>query len=158
MPGSTPSGYPYAEPADPLVQWPATSKALAEKLETGAGWTDFQVTAAQGSELNPTQAAFRYTKANGAAIGHFTFNIGAAGMPGEKVRIRTPFTPKNDQSAVGSGVVALHTQGNGILVPVSLQFENTVWRLVSHQGLFGLAADQDLHVGDTITGSFVVEL
>jgi hypothetical protein len=52
MPGTTPKGYPYAEPADPLVQWPATSKALAQKLEndlnlrpagsiavSGANWT-----------------------------------------------------------------------------------------------------------------------
>jgi hypothetical protein len=30
MPGTTSSGFPYAEPTDPLVQWPATSQALAE--------------------------------------------------------------------------------------------------------------------------------
>lgn len=33
MPGSTPRGFPYAQPADPLVQWPATSQALAEKVD-----------------------------------------------------------------------------------------------------------------------------
>jgi hypothetical protein len=33
MPGTTPQGFPYAEPTDPLVQWPATSQSLAEKLE-----------------------------------------------------------------------------------------------------------------------------
>lgn len=33
MPGTTPNGYPYAQPADPLVQWPATSQSLAEKID-----------------------------------------------------------------------------------------------------------------------------
>jgi hypothetical protein len=33
MPGTTPAGYPYAEPTDPLVQWPATSQSLAQKLD-----------------------------------------------------------------------------------------------------------------------------
>jgi hypothetical protein len=33
MPATTPGGYPYAEPTDPLVQWPATSQQLAEQLE-----------------------------------------------------------------------------------------------------------------------------
>lgn len=36
MPGTTPTGFPYALPADPLVQWPATSQALAEKIDAGA--------------------------------------------------------------------------------------------------------------------------
>jgi hypothetical protein len=33
MPDTTPNGYPYAVPSDPLVQWPATSQSLAEKLD-----------------------------------------------------------------------------------------------------------------------------
>jgi hypothetical protein len=33
MPGSTTGGFPYALPADPLVQWPATSQSLAEKID-----------------------------------------------------------------------------------------------------------------------------
>jgi hypothetical protein len=33
MPANTANGYPYAEPTDPLVQWPATSQALAEKID-----------------------------------------------------------------------------------------------------------------------------
>jgi hypothetical protein len=33
MPATTPHGYPYAEPTDPLVQWPATSQQLAEKID-----------------------------------------------------------------------------------------------------------------------------
>jgi hypothetical protein len=33
MPGTTSSGFPYAVPADPLVQWPATSQSLAEKVQ-----------------------------------------------------------------------------------------------------------------------------
>jgi hypothetical protein len=36
MPGTSPSGYPYAEPTDPLVQWPATSQQLAARLEERA--------------------------------------------------------------------------------------------------------------------------
>lgn len=32
MPGTTTHGYPYALPDDALVNWPATSKALADKL------------------------------------------------------------------------------------------------------------------------------
>jgi hypothetical protein len=31
--GATPSGWPYALPTDPRINWPATSQALAEKLE-----------------------------------------------------------------------------------------------------------------------------
>jgi hypothetical protein len=56
MPATTPGGYPYAEPTDPLVQWPATSRQLAEGIEslsarvhslpahivTGGGATDAQ--------------------------------------------------------------------------------------------------------------------
>jgi hypothetical protein len=34
MPGSTLHGYPYAEPTDPLVQWPGTSQSLAEQIDT----------------------------------------------------------------------------------------------------------------------------
>lgn len=34
MPGTTAAGYPYALPDDAPVNWPATSKALADKLET----------------------------------------------------------------------------------------------------------------------------
>jgi hypothetical protein len=34
MPATTPNGYPYAEPTDPLVQWPATSQQLAEKIDS----------------------------------------------------------------------------------------------------------------------------
>jgi hypothetical protein len=37
MPGTTPKGYPYAQPADPLIQWPATSQALAEKIDAASG-------------------------------------------------------------------------------------------------------------------------
>jgi hypothetical protein len=33
MPGTTAKGFPYAQPADPLVQWPATSQSLAEKID-----------------------------------------------------------------------------------------------------------------------------
>lgn len=33
MPGSTLHGYPYAQPSDPRVDWPATSLALATALE-----------------------------------------------------------------------------------------------------------------------------
>jgi microcystin-dependent protein len=33
MPGTTTGGVPYAVPADPLVQWPATSQALAEAVD-----------------------------------------------------------------------------------------------------------------------------
>jgi hypothetical protein len=33
MPGTTPNGVPYAEPTDPLVQWPATSRSLAEAVD-----------------------------------------------------------------------------------------------------------------------------
>jgi hypothetical protein len=35
MPGTTPQGFPYADPTDPLVQWPATSQSLAEKVDSG---------------------------------------------------------------------------------------------------------------------------
>jgi hypothetical protein len=35
MPALTTGGFPYAQPADPLVQWPDTSQALAEKIDTG---------------------------------------------------------------------------------------------------------------------------
>jgi hypothetical protein len=57
MPGATFGGYPYAQPSDPLVQWPATSQQLAQKIDdeaaaalarsgqfiwakTGQAWTD----------------------------------------------------------------------------------------------------------------------
>lgn len=33
MPGTTPGGVPYAVPTDPLVQWPATSQGMAEKID-----------------------------------------------------------------------------------------------------------------------------
>jgi hypothetical protein len=34
MADTTANGYPYAVPSDPLVQWPATSQSLAEKIDT----------------------------------------------------------------------------------------------------------------------------
>jgi hypothetical protein len=33
MPATSPSGYPYAIPADPLAQWPDISRSLAEKVD-----------------------------------------------------------------------------------------------------------------------------
>jgi hypothetical protein len=42
MPGTTAAGTPYAEPADPLVQWPATSQQVAEAIDRRApmSWVD----------------------------------------------------------------------------------------------------------------------
>jgi hypothetical protein len=35
MPGTTTNGFPYAVPTDPLVQWPATSQSLSERIDQG---------------------------------------------------------------------------------------------------------------------------
>jgi hypothetical protein len=61
MPGSTPAHQiPYAVPTDPLVQWPATSQALAEKVDalstTAAGAPQRQVI--QGVATCDAQGAF----------------------------------------------------------------------------------------------------
>lgn len=66
MPGVTTGGYPYAEPTDPLVQWPATSQSLAEKI-------DAQVTLAMGKTVGGSRD---FSPAGEMAAGSvYTYNV-----------------------------------------------------------------------------------
>jgi F420-0:gamma-glutamyl ligase len=57
MPDATANGYPYAVPSDPLVQWPATSQSLAEKIDTEVGAAKAAGAAAQSTASTAVQGA-----------------------------------------------------------------------------------------------------
>jgi hypothetical protein len=74
MPGTTPNGYPYAEPTDPLVQWPATSQALAQAIDTKTADLN---TLLQGRAI---ATAYLTTDANGDGSAFWPAGLFAAGI------------------------------------------------------------------------------
>jgi hypothetical protein len=73
MPDTTANGYPYAVPSDPLVQWPATSQSLAEKLEALP-----KILGATDIMFGITDVALGSSQTN-AAEGQFGIDLGRLG-------------------------------------------------------------------------------
>lgn len=78
--GATPGGWPYALPTDALVQWPATSQALAEKLEAAPpalGGT-VQILKADATATTGTRVTFRipFKAPPAVVLSHAAFSQG----------------------------------------------------------------------------------
>jgi hypothetical protein len=123
MPDTTPGGYPYALPADPLVNWPATSQSLAEKLEalkpTGGATAGLKIAAgtASGGDATVTFPPGLFTAppavvvvpsgGAGAPPVDLTAGVGNITAQGFQVAIRVAFGANQGNSFVDCAWIAV---------------------------------------------------